>query len=131
MARDPVSLRPEGGGRAPALLPGSVCEATSRYLAARGAYPRGCSQYLYVARDQVFAEKVLSWERAHLFHLHRSLQCACLKQGKSSLSKALCIRLSQLLAGFYPHRVGVTVWERNTDMHIICIAVLFSNKIRK
>lgn len=58
-------------------------------------------------------------------HPSSSLSAVCLfvlKQDKS-LSKALCIRQSQFSAGFYPHLlwVWVNVWERNTNIHIICI----------
>lgn len=31
-----------------------------------------------LVKEQAFAVKKLSWEEAHLFHLHCSLKCACL-----------------------------------------------------
>ncbi|XP_039704657.1 CDGSH iron-sulfur domain-containing protein 2 isoform X1 [Pteropus medius] len=63
VARDPVTLRAQGGGSAPALRPESAGVVASPCWVAPGACPHGNLWCPSVVRDQVFSREVSEWLR--------------------------------------------------------------------
>lgn len=116
MVRDPVTLRAQGGGSAPAQLPESSGDVASPCPLAPGACPRGYLRCPSVVRDQVFSREGTEL-RAGSSNLSPLLTAVCLsilKQDKS-LSKALSGSFSLMWC------VGVSVWE--TQKYVLRVYV--------